>query len=105
MTAATALEVITANLELLREATRTDAAFHIHLEPETGMFAEIQVARGMLRHRNPEQLHGQGLENFPWLKSRLASLRVSELRDTAKPPRRSRRGTPPPGAILASGRC
>ncbi len=85
MTAATALDVITANLELLREATRTDAAFHIHLEPETGMFAEIQVARGMLATGNPEQLRGQGLENFPWLQSRLASLRVSELRDTSKP--------------------
>src|SRR5258708_12968776 len=85
MTAVTALEVIGANLELLREATRTDAAFHIHLDAESGMFNEIQVARGMLTTGNPEQLHGQSLDSFPWLQSRLAPLRVSELRDTAKP--------------------
>ncbi|MEA3196892.1 MAG: hypothetical protein QOF32_944, partial [Gammaproteobacteria bacterium] len=85
MTAATAFEVIGADLELLREATRTDAAFHIQLDAESGLFNEIQVARGMLTTGNPEQLRGQSLEALPWLQSRLAPLRVSELRDTAKP--------------------
>jgi len=85
MTAATALEVIGANLELLREATCTDAAFHILLDRETGVFAEVQVARGMLATGNPEQLRGQSLEALPWLQSRLTSLRVSGLRDTADP--------------------
>src|SRR6202790_5839115 len=85
MTAATALEIIGANLELLREATRTDAAFHIHVDAESGQFHEIQVARGMLTTGNPEQLRGQSLDAFPWLQSRLAPLRVSELRDTAQP--------------------
>src|SRR6202048_4290231 len=85
MTAATALAVIGANLELLREATRTDAAFHIPVEAESGLFNEIQVARGMLTTGNPEQLRGQSLNAFPWLQARLAPLRVSELRDTAKP--------------------
>src|SRR5882724_1379754 len=85
MTAVTAHEVIGANLELLREATRTDAAFHIHLDAESGLFNEVQVARAMLATGNPEQLHGQSLDALPWLQSRLAPLRVSELRDTAKP--------------------
>src|SRR5450631_1791739 len=85
MTALTALEVIGANLELLREATRTDAAFHIHLDAESGQFNEIQVARGLLATGNPEQLRGQLLGAFPWLQARLAPLRVSELRDTSKP--------------------
>jgi diguanylate cyclase (GGDEF)-like protein/PAS domain S-box-containing protein len=85
MTAVTALDVIGVNLELLREATYTDAAFHIPFDAESGLFAEIQVARGMLATGNPEQLRGQGLDAFPWLQSRLAPLRVSELRDTAKP--------------------
>src|ERR1700722_9159638 len=85
MTAQTALEVISVNLELLREATRTDAAFHIHLDAESGQFNEIQVARGLLATGNPEQLRGQTLDAFPWLQSRLAPLRVSEMRDTAKP--------------------
>jgi len=85
MTAATALQVIGANLELLREASHTDAAFHIPIEAESGLFAEIQVARSMLATGNPEQLQGQGFDAFPWLQSRLAPLRVSELRDTANP--------------------
>ena len=85
MTAVTALEVITANLELLREATRTDAAFHIHLDAESSLFNEIQVARGLLATGNPEQLRGQSMDAFPWLQARLAPLRVSELRDTSKP--------------------
>jgi diguanylate cyclase (GGDEF)-like protein/PAS domain S-box-containing protein len=85
MSAATAPETIGANLELLREATHTDAAFHIQIDAESGQFNEIQVARGMLATGNPEQLQGQSLQTFPWLKSRLAPLRVSELRDTARP--------------------
>jgi diguanylate cyclase (GGDEF)-like protein/PAS domain S-box-containing protein len=85
MTAVTALDVVGANLELLREATRTDAAFHIRLDAESGLFNDIQVARGMLSTGNPEQLRGQSLDALPWLQSRLAPLRVSELRDTAKP--------------------
>src|SRR5271170_8118047 len=52
MTAATALDTIIANLELLREATRADAAFHINLDAESGMFGETQVARGMLATGN-----------------------------------------------------
>jgi diguanylate cyclase (GGDEF)-like protein/PAS domain S-box-containing protein len=85
MTAVTAVAVIGANLELLREATRTDVAFHIHLDAESGLLTEIQVARGMLATGNPEQLRGQSLDALPWLQSRLAPLRVSELRDTTKP--------------------
>jgi diguanylate cyclase (GGDEF)-like protein/PAS domain S-box-containing protein len=85
MTAATAAECIFANLELLREATRADAAFHISLDTDVQSFADVQVARGMLATGNPEQLRGQSLAAMPWLRSRLASLRVSEFRDTAKP--------------------
>ena len=85
MTAATAVDTIIVNLELLREATRVDTAFHIALDPELAVIGEVQVARGMLTTGNPEQLRGQFLDDLPWLKSRLAPLRVSELRDTAAP--------------------
>ncbi len=85
MTAATAIDCILANLELLREATRTDTAFHLTLDSEAALIAEVQVARGMLATGNPEQLRGQSLDALPWLRSRLAPLRVSELRDTAHP--------------------
>jgi diguanylate cyclase (GGDEF)-like protein/PAS domain S-box-containing protein len=83
MTASTALDTIIVNLELLREATRVDTAFHICLDHELGSIGEVQVARGMLATGNPEQLRGQSLDSLPWLQSRLAPLRVSELRDTS----------------------
>ncbi|MGO9988535.1 MAG: EAL domain-containing protein [Steroidobacteraceae bacterium] len=85
MTAATAMDCIVTNLELLREATRTDTAFHFTLDSEAALIAEVQVARGMLATGNPEQVRGHSLDALPWLRSRLAPLRVSELRDTAHP--------------------
>jgi diguanylate cyclase (GGDEF)-like protein/PAS domain S-box-containing protein len=85
MTALTALDTLIVNLELLRESTRVDAAFHITLDAESGLIGDVQVARGMLATGNPEQLRGQSLDELPWLKSRLAPLRVSELRDTSGP--------------------
>jgi diguanylate cyclase (GGDEF)-like protein/PAS domain S-box-containing protein len=85
MTALTAVECISTNLELLREATRTDAAFHVSLDSEAALFADVHVARGLLATGNPEQLRGQGLDALPWLRSRLAPLRVTELRDTSRP--------------------
>src|ERR1700690_375963 len=79
MTATTAGPCIAANLELLREATGADTAFHIQLEINTENFGEIAVARSMLATGNPEQLRGQTLSALPWFRSRLASLRVSEM--------------------------
>jgi len=85
MTAQSAVDCIVANLELLREATRTDAAFHMCLDAEAAQFGEVHAARGLLATGNPEQLRGQSLDALPWLRSRLAPLRVSEIRDTAHP--------------------
>jgi hypothetical protein len=85
MTEANAAGCIFSNLELLRESSRVDAAFNITLDMDLEIFAEVQVARGMLATGNPEQLRGQSVDALPWLRSRLAPLRVSEFRDTAKP--------------------
>jgi diguanylate cyclase (GGDEF)-like protein/PAS domain S-box-containing protein len=85
ITAESAFSTIVTSLEMLREATRVDTAFHIGLDLETDAFGEILVARGMLTTGNPEQLRGQPLDVMPWLRSRLAPLRVSELRDTSEP--------------------
>ena len=85
MTAVTAAGCIFTNLELLRDAAHVDTAFHITLDLEVESIAEVQVARGMLTTGNPEQLRGQALTALPWLRSRLAPLRISEMRDTAKP--------------------
>jgi diguanylate cyclase (GGDEF)-like protein/PAS domain S-box-containing protein len=84
MTAVTFAERLAANLELLREATRADTAFHIGVDPQTGAFIEVAAARSVLATGNPEQLRGQTLDALPWLRSRFAPLRISELRDTAK---------------------
>ncbi len=84
MTAASAAQVVATNLELLRESTRADTAFHINLDTD-GYFTDITVARGMLATGTPEQLRGQSFKVLPWLESRLAPLRVSEMRDTDKP--------------------
>ena len=83
ITAENAVTTIGANLELLREATRVDTTFHLALDFESQEFGEVQVTRGMLTTGNPEQLRGQPLDVMPWLRSRLAQLRVSELRDTS----------------------
>jgi diguanylate cyclase (GGDEF)-like protein/PAS domain S-box-containing protein len=83
ITTENALTTIAANLELLREATRVDTTFHLALDLESEAFGDVQVARGMLTTGNPEQLRGQPLDSMPWLRSRLAQLRVSELRDTS----------------------
>ena len=85
MTEANAADCILANLELLRESTRADTAFHIILDNEPNTCADVQVARGMLTTGNPEQLRGQSLDALPWLNSRLAPLRVTEFRDTSNP--------------------
>jgi diguanylate cyclase (GGDEF)-like protein/PAS domain S-box-containing protein len=78
------LATIVANLELLREATRVDTSFHLALDLDSEAFGDVQVARGMLSTGNPEQLRGQPLSVMPWLRSRLAPLRVSEMRDTSE---------------------
>jgi diguanylate cyclase (GGDEF)-like protein/PAS domain S-box-containing protein len=85
MTEASAADCIFVNLELLREATAADTAFLIRLDADLGTFADVQVARGLLATGNPEQLRGQSLDALPWLRSRLAPLRISEFRDTAAP--------------------
>ena len=84
ITPQSALTAIAANLELLREATRVDTTFHMALDLQFETFGDVQVARGMLTTGNPEQLRGQRLDVMPWLSSRLAQLRISELRDTSE---------------------
>lgn len=85
MSAESVPDIIAANLETLRESTRVDTAFHIPIDADLDVFGDIQVARGMLATGTPEQLRGQPVDLLPWLRSRLAPLRVSEIRDTGAP--------------------
>jgi diguanylate cyclase (GGDEF)-like protein/PAS domain S-box-containing protein len=83
MTETSAPEKIQANLELLSGATQSDTAFHMRIDPDTEAFTDIAAARTMFVTGTPEQLHGETLAALPWMRSRLAPLRVSELRDTS----------------------
>jgi diguanylate cyclase (GGDEF)-like protein/PAS domain S-box-containing protein len=72
------------NLEILRRASGCDCAFFASLS-ETLQFEEVVVARGTFVQGRPEELRGESLEAFPWLKSRLEHLRLTELRDASAP--------------------
>src|SRR5690606_17382689 len=80
-------ETLSRNLELLRDATSSDCAYVIVFRPDELEIEDVQVARGTFCQCRPEALRGQSLEQFPWLKSRLDHLRLSELRDTSAPRR------------------
>ena len=80
-------ETIRRNLELLREATSSDCAFAAVLSTEELTFEDVQFARSAFAQCRPEALRGESLDRFPWLKSRLDHLRLSELRDTSTPRR------------------
>ena len=75
------------NLELLRDATGSDCAFLIAFQPEELIVHDVQVARSAFAQCRPEGLTGASIDSFPWLKTRLDHLRLSELRDTSAPRR------------------
>ncbi|HWG32330.1 MAG TPA: GAF domain-containing protein, partial [Steroidobacteraceae bacterium] len=75
-------ECIRRNLELLREATGSDCAFLVVLRRDELVVEDVQVARSAFAQCRPEGLLGAPMDSFPWLKSRLDHLRLSELRDT-----------------------
>jgi diguanylate cyclase (GGDEF)-like protein/PAS domain S-box-containing protein len=87
MSATTAPDCIRRNLEILRDSTQVDAAFLAKLSEDGLSIVEVGAARGMLATGNPEQLTGELLTEMPWLGSRLAHLRIFEIRDTAAPRR------------------
>src|SRR5262249_11441997 len=78
-------ECVRRNLELLRGATGSDCAFLVALTPDEFVVADVQFARSAFAQYLPEALVDQSLEHFPWLRSRLEHLRLSELRDTSSP--------------------
>jgi diguanylate cyclase (GGDEF)-like protein/PAS domain S-box-containing protein len=79
-------DVLRTSLETLTELTASDCAF-IALIDEQRSIGEIHVARRGLAPCQPEGLTGLPLAELPWLESRLGHLRLTELRDTARPRR------------------
>src|ERR1700749_2503220 len=78
-------DTIRRNLELLREATATDCAFLASFRPDELIVEDVQFARSAFAQCRPEGLRELAMDSFPWLKSRLDHLRLSELRDTSTP--------------------
>jgi diguanylate cyclase (GGDEF)-like protein/PAS domain S-box-containing protein len=83
-------ECLRRNLELLRDTTGSDCAFALVFAPDTITIQDVQVARASFSQSHPEVLTGTDLEQYPWLKTRLEHLRLTELRDTRHPRREQR---------------
>jgi diguanylate cyclase (GGDEF)-like protein/PAS domain S-box-containing protein len=77
-------EVIRRDLELLREATGTDAAFYAVYDASALSIQSVDTAKGRFVGCSPEGLHGLSLAELPWLRERLGHNRLLELRDTLK---------------------
>src|ERR1700689_3266437 len=80
-------ECMKRNLELLREVTASDCVFTAAINPEDLTLKDIEVASSAFSQCRPQALEGESLESYPWLKSHLDHLRLSELRDTSAPRR------------------
>jgi diguanylate cyclase (GGDEF)-like protein/PAS domain S-box-containing protein len=82
ITAGNADAVIRQSLDILREATNTDAVFLALLDGHGESIDSVAVAKGPFAQCRPEVLKGESLEALPWIRSRLEHVRILEIRDT-----------------------
>jgi len=80
--AGTAESVVRHNLDLLREATGTDAVFLATCDAAGTSIQAIEVSKGLFVPCSPEVLRGQPLADLPWILERLTHTRILEIRDT-----------------------
>src|SRR5208282_2624262 len=78
----TAEAVVRQDLDLLREATGTDAVFLATYDAAGETIQAIEVSKGLFVACSPEVLRGQPLANFGWIRERLTHTRLLEIRDT-----------------------
>ncbi|MGH8134887.1 MAG: EAL domain-containing protein [Steroidobacteraceae bacterium] len=74
--------VIRQNLDVLREATNTDAVFLALLDGHGERIDSLATSKGPFSQCRPEVLKGEHLEALPWIRSRLEHVRILEIRDT-----------------------
>ena len=74
--------VIRQNLDVLREATNTDAVFLALLDGHGERIDSLATSKGPFAQCRPEVLKGEHLEALPWIRSRLEHVRILEIRDT-----------------------
>ncbi len=82
ITAGNADAVIRQSLDILREATGTDAVFLALLDGHGERIESIATAKAPFAQCRPEVLKGEALEALPWIRSRLEHVRILEIRDT-----------------------
>jgi len=82
ITAGNADTVIRQSLDILREATNTDAVFLALLDGHGERIDSIATAKGPFAQCRPEVLKGEALDALPWVRSRLEHVRILEIRDT-----------------------
>jgi len=82
ISAGSADAVIRQNLEILREATNTDAVFLALLDGHGERIDSLAASKGPFAQCRPEVLKGEHLESLPWIRSRLEHVRILEFRDT-----------------------
>ena len=74
--------VIRQNLDVLREATNTDAVFLALFDGHGERIDSLATSKGPFAQCRPELLKGEHLEALPWIRSRLEHVRILEIRDT-----------------------
>lgn len=74
--------VIRQNLDVLREATNTDAVFLALLDGHGERIDSLATSKGPFAQCRPEVLKGEQLAALPWIRSRLEHVRILEIRDT-----------------------
>ncbi len=82
ISAATADAVIRQNLDILREATSTDAVFLALLDGHGERIDSLATSKGPFAQCRPEVLKGEHLDSLPWIRSRLEHVRILEIRDS-----------------------
>ena len=87
LTRETADACIAGGLAILREAASADVAFITFLDQGGTRIESVPNVSGQFVPCHPEELRGRALTDLNWLAERAEHLKLSEIRDTAKPRR------------------
>ncbi len=87
LTRETADACIAGGLAILREAASADVAFITFLDQGGTRIESVPNVSGQFVPCHPEELRGRALSDLNWLAERAEHLKLSEIRDTAKPRR------------------
>jgi diguanylate cyclase (GGDEF)-like protein/PAS domain S-box-containing protein len=82
LSSTTAEAVVRENLDLLRDATGTDAVFLATYDGQGASIQSVEASKGLFVPCSPEVLRGELLAGLPWIRERLTHIRVLEIRDT-----------------------